>query len=233
MKKIFLFLFISFQLSFAQRVLSVDSVYNLSDSLKKIISIENETEIIFSEKNYLGFDINVSENGFGIGGQYKIEKYQGLTAYLSFSVSEVKDDKEVEYIDYWGQSYVPGKINRFLIIPLYANIEYKLFEKLISKNLRPFLTFGLGPVNVYSSPYDLEIFSSLEKGHSNYTLGYIFGIGTNFGSTETGFTGINLRYSIVNLNKEIPSLETWDKKIINKSKFGGFVMTLTFAKTLN
>ena len=232
MRKFFIIISIFFfsEIIFAQRVLSVDSVYSLSDSLKNIIKTDESIDITVSNNNYFGFDIHVTENGFGLGGQYRTDDLLSLTTYFTFSINESKDDKEVEYIDYWGQSFVPGKINRFLVLPLFANVEQRLFRGKIANNLRPFVTAGFGPVLVYSSPYDVEIFSSLKKGKSHYVFGSIFGGGVNFGNEETGFTGFNVKYSIINLKEGIPSIKSLNDEILKKSKFGGFMISLTFAK---
>ncbi|MEK7818406.1 MAG: hypothetical protein AAB255_01280 [Bacteroidota bacterium] len=218
----------------AQRVLAIDSIYNLSDSLKMRIEKETKTENDSQLRNFWAFDINISNGGFGLGGQYRTQLTKNLYSFVTFSINEAKDDKEVEYVDYWGASYVPGKINRFVLMPLFLNCEYRLFDNLLANNIRPFISLGGGATAIFVSPYnkDIDIFTSFKSGKSKYAIGGIVGIGANLGNEETGFTGLNIRYNFISYKDGIPSLKTIDNVERRKSDFGGIIVSLTFAKVI-
>ena len=84
-----------------------------------IVFTSPEAEITKPQPSMLddawGIDILLSNNGFGLAGFYRHEYSRNLYGNVAFGIAESKDDNEVEYYDYWGQSFVPGKINRFLM----------------------------------------------------------------------------------------------------------------------
>lgn len=69
-----------------------------------------------------GIDVLLSTSGFGLGGFYRHQYTEEVFGTLSIGFSEVNDPNEVEEEDIYGQTYVPGKINRFLLIPLLAGV---------------------------------------------------------------------------------------------------------------
>ena len=179
--------------------------------------------------NAWGLDLLISGGGFGLGGFYRHQYSSDLYGTFSLAISDAKDDKEVEQMDYWtGQTYVPGKINRFLLIPIYVGIQYRLFSDDIMDNFRPYVNAGIGPTIVFASPYDKEFFSSLGYGQAHYTAGGYVGIGAFFGSERKNLSGINLRYYFIPFSSGIPSVVDGAGQLNKKSDFGGFFITLNF-----
>ena len=146
-----------------------------------------------------GVDVMFNESGFGLGTFYRYNFSDILTGYVDFSISEAKDPHEVTFIDYWGQTYTLGKVNRGFLLPLFAGLQYRLFENSIYDNLRPYINFAVGPTLVLTDPYDQEFFSALGRGHANYTIGGYVGFGANFGLDKTNLIGINIRYYVIHL----------------------------------
>ncbi len=174
-------------------------------------------------RNAWGVDILISNGGFGLGGFYRHEFVRDFSGFASISVSEAKDDREVEYFDYYTQTYYsPGKTNRFLVIPMVFGVEQRLFSNQIMDNFRPYLSAALGPTLIYSTPYREEFFNSLGKGHANYTVGGYIGAGAYFGSDRSTLLGINIRYYYVPFSAGIESLEAGPPK----KEFGGFFITV-------
>ncbi len=173
-----------------------------------------------------GVDIMLSNNGFGLSGFYRREFDRDLSGLISFGVAESKDDNEVEYVDYWGQVIVPGKINRFLLIPLTFGIQQRLFADDITDSFRPYVNAGVGPTLILSSPFNEEFFSSLKLARSRYTAGGYIGFGAYFGSVEGAIAGINIRYYWVPVKGGIASMYNEDLTVRKKSEFGGFFITL-------
>lgn len=190
-----------------------------------------------------GADILLSNNGFGLAGFYRHQYTRDLFGTVTLGVAESKDDNEVEYYDYWGQSYVPGKVNRFLLIPLHIGVQYRLFADDITDSFRPYVNAGAGPTVVLASPYNREYFNSLGYAQAHYTLGGYVGVGAFFGSDPGSLSGINIRYYFVPFSNGIESLQdpgtdvipqagetfapyTIPGKIRKKNDFGGFFITI-------
>ncbi len=194
-------------------------------------------------RNVWGVDIMISNDGFGLGTFYRREFTPDISGFVNFSVSESKDPREVEQIDYFGQSIVPGKLNRFLVLPLMFGLQYRLFREDIMDSFRPYVNAGVGPTMIYVMPYtelvynsdgsitanQVEFFSSIGKGRPRYTGSAFIGFGANFGSERTNIFGVNFRYYFTYLFSDpIPSLYDLNTGGVaaTKKDFGGFFITL-------
>jgi len=201
------------------------------------------------DRNCWGVDIMASDGGFGLGVFYRRELSPDLSWFTTFSVSEAKDEREVEQFDpYTGLSYVPGKLNRFLVLPLYAGIQYRLFREDIVDTFRPFVNAAVGPTIVYSMPFanvttsdgsvtnvdQVDFFKAIGSGQAHYTVGGYIGFGANFGSVKGSVFGVNFRYYVVTLlSGSLPSTyNLYDGSIEGTKKdFGGVVITLSLGTT--
>ncbi|MBI1807672.1 MAG: hypothetical protein HYR76_11535 [Ignavibacteria bacterium] len=175
-------------------------------------------------RNSWGIDLLVSTNGFGMGTFYRHEYTENLSGYLDFSISEAKDDDEKEFIDYFGNTFTPGKINRFLVLPLYVGVQQRLFSDEIVDNFRPYVNAAVGPTMIFVFPYQEEYFSALGKGRPKYTVGGYIGLGAYFGSERSSLLGMNIRYYFIPFPGGLESLEN----VPPKKQFGGFYITLNF-----
>jgi len=142
----------------------------------------------------IGLDLMFTEGGFGFGGFYRKELGEHITGFIDFSISEAKDEREFEYVDYYGQTYVAGKKNRVFTMPLSFGVQYRMFEDAIADNLRPYVNGGIGPSFVVTTPYEMEFFDSFGKARGKWALGGYVGIGANFGLDKKNLIGLNLRY---------------------------------------
>jgi hypothetical protein len=194
--------------------------------------------------NIWSLDVMLSNDGFGLGTIYRRSVTSDLSWFLSFSISESKDEREVEYYDpYYGVPVTPGKLNRFLVLPLMAGVQYRLFRDDIVDTFRPYINAGAGPTMVYMMPYvnliqqtdgsytseQVEYFKSLGKGQPHYTFGGFVGFGANFGTTRSNIFGVNFRYYFTYLpSGGLPSLydERTGAVAATKENFGGFVISL-------
>jgi hypothetical protein len=144
-------------------------------------------------------------------------------------------------VTYFGQSFVPGKKNRLLLLPLIATFQYRLFKDDIVDNFRPYLSAGAGPTMVFVSPYSrtntivlgdgtsftdvekIDFFDSLKDGKAHYTIGGYVGGGAYFGKQRASVLGVSMRYYFV----PFPSgIEILDGGFVRD--FGGFYITLHF-----
>jgi hypothetical protein len=160
---------------------------------------------------------------------YRHEYTGDLAGFIDFSISDSRDDREFEYYDpYTGTLYSPGKLNRFLVIPLQFGIQKRFFREEILDNFRPYLNVGIGPTMIYVFPYNLEYFNALGKGQPRYTFGGYVGFGAFFGSERSSLFGLNIRYSYIPYRGGIESLRIYEGKTETKNDFGSFMITLSW-----
>ena len=189
-----------------------------------------------------GLDLLMSNNGFGLGIFYRYELDDELSFIMNFAVSDVKDETEFEQYDYYGNSFVPGKKNRLLMIPLTASIQYRLFKDDIVDNFRPFINAGFGPTMVFVAPYahptnyfysdgtyaytdpgKIDFFASLKYGKLRYSIGGYIGAGAYFGMEKGTLTGLSVKYFLARFPDGIEVMEGGYVR-----NFGGLFITLTF-----
>jgi len=174
-----------------------------------------------------------------MGFFYRYEMSDELSLMYNFAISDVKDDAEVEQYDYYGDSYIPNKKNRLLLLPLTVSVQYRLFKDDIVDNLRPYITAGLGPTMVFVAPYvsnqisydiygnpykeKIDFFTSLKYGRPRYTLGGFIGAGVYIGMDKGTMTGLSVKYFLAPFPSGIEVMEGGYMK-----NFGGLFITLTY-----
>jgi hypothetical protein len=194
-------------------------IFLLLISLSQVLFGQDST----LRKNAWGVDILLSTNGFGLGTFYRHEYSDNLSGFVDFSISEATDDREISYVDYWtGITYVPGKINRFLLLPVLVGAQYRLFKDDIMDNFRPYVNLSVGPTMIYVFPYNEEYISALGKGRLKYTVGGYIGFGAYFGSERSSLLGLNLRYYFIPYAGGIESMYN-----TRKNQFGGLYLSLS------
>jgi hypothetical protein len=204
---------------------------SIANDSTKTRSLEIPTTSLTSmqvfRRNSLGLDVLISSGGFGLGTFYRHEYSDVLSSFIDFSISEAGDDDEKEYIDYYGDRYTPGKVNRFLVLPLFAGLEKRLFKDDIVDNFRPYITAAAGPSMIYIFPYDQEFFTGIGKGTPKYTFGGYIGLGAYFGSEYSNFLGLNMRYYFLPYPGGLEDLQGQ-----KKTEFGGFYISLKLGSAL-
>lgn len=180
-----------------------------------------------------GMDILISTGGVGLGAFYRHEFSREISGFVMFSVSESKDDREMDYIDVYGNIFTPGKVNRFLIIPLMIGIQHRLFSNQILDNFRPYVSMAVGPTMIYTAPYNEEFFTALGKGRPRYTAGGYIGAGSYFGNDKSTLFGLSIRYYFVPFGPGIDSFQPDPLRsdVNRKKEFGGFFITFNFGRS--
>jgi hypothetical protein len=205
-------------------ILAILLIPNLIVNAQGIGELAPEKKPEVFPNNALGLDVMFSEGGIGFGGFYRRQLTNNLTAFIDFSISESKDDREFEYIDYFGQTFTIGKKNRVFLIPFNFGLHYRLFESVLHDNLRPYINAGAGPAIAVTTPYEREFFNAFGYAQAKYTAGGYIGLGANFGLDKSSLVGINFRYYLVHFFDEgVESLHGRYRKNI-----GGFYLTLNF-----
>ena len=120
--------------------------------------------------NAWGVDVMFCEGGFGLGTFLRKSLATDLTGFIDFSISETKDEREVSYIDYFGNTFTPDKVNRSFQLPINFGVQYRMFSESLTENLRPYLTAGVGPTLIITTPYDKEFFDAFGYAQTKYAL---------------------------------------------------------------
>jgi len=174
--------------------------------------------------NAWGFDLLIGESGFGFGGFFRRELSTKFTLFADVSISEAKDEREIEYVDIYGQSFTAGKINRVFQVPIIFGAQIRLFENQLTDNLRPYINAGIGPTIALTTPYNEEFFKAFAYAKPYYAVGGYIGLGANFGLDKKNLLGINMRYYYMQfLNEGVEILNNRYKDYL-----GGFYITLNF-----
>ncbi|MDZ7765026.1 MAG: hypothetical protein U5K00_11440 [Melioribacteraceae bacterium] len=149
--------------------------------------------------NSWGVDLMFGEGGFGIGTFFRKDFAGDLTGFIDISFSESKDEREFQYVDFFGNTFTIGKVNRVFILPMNVGLQYRLFQESLTSTLRPYVNFGLGPTLVITTPYEKEFFSAFGEADSKIAAGAYVGLGANFGSSKSNLVGVNFRYYYIHL----------------------------------
>ncbi len=173
--------------------------------------------------NTWGVDIMFGEGGFGLGTFYRRSLATDLTGFIDFSISETKDEREVTYIDYFGNTFTPDKVNRSFQMPVNLGLQYRLFSESLTENLRPYLTFGVGPTLIITTPYNKEFFNAFGYAQTKYAIGGYVGFGANMGTSKSNLVGLNVRYYYTYVFGE--GIENLTNNF--RKNFGQFALTLT------
>ena len=174
--------------------------------------------------NALGFDLLIGESGFGVGGFYRRQLSTKFTVFGDVSISEAKDEREIEYIDYTGLTFTIGKQNRVFQIPITLGAQFRLFENELTDNLRPYINAGIGPTIALTTPYAEEFFRAFSYSQTHYAVGGYVGFGANFGLDQKSLIGINVRYYYTQFLDE--GVEILKDRY--KDHLSGFFITLNF-----
>ncbi len=170
---------------------------------QRIGKLASEKPHVKFPPNAWGVDLLFGEGGFGLGTFYRYSFTETLTGFVNFSVSESKDEREFERFDIFGRPLpIFGKKNRVFLLPLNVGIQKRLFYDTLTDNLRPYLSFGAGPVMVVTTPAEEEFFVSFGRAQAKYGISGYIGFGANFGLSTTNLLGITFRYSLAHLFDE-------------------------------
>ncbi len=173
--------------------------------------------------NAFGMDIMFGDAGFGLGSFYRRQLDIEWTAFADISFSETKDEREFEFYDpFLGTFVTASKKNRVFQVPLNLGLQYRLFENDLTDNLRPYISAGIGPTLLVTTPYSEEFFTAFGKAQSKFALGGSIGLGANFGTDKSSLIGVSIRYYYSKvLNGGVESLYG---KV--RSEIQGFFITL-------
>lgn len=202
-------------------LLSIPTTFMFAQELGEIVP--PKPPIVFPP-NAWGFDLMIGESGFGLGGFYRRELSTKFTLFGDVSISEAKDEREIEYIDYYGNTITFGKKNRVFQIPFTFGAQYRLFEDELADNLRPYINAGIGPTIALTTPYEQEFFKAFSYAQTHFGYGGYAGFGANFGLDKNNLIGLNVRYYYTKFFDD--GVEILNERY--KKEIGSFFITLNF-----
>ena len=176
-------------------------------------------------KNAWGVDVLFSNNGFGMGIFYNKLIKNDLYWFTSLYISGARNTDEMEVQDpITYDVYIPGKINRLFMFPLTIGLQKFVLTDFLTESLKPFISAGIGPTLIISTPYSKEFFSAFGDARAYGRFSTFVGVGAYFGSFGKSIMGVNLRYYY------IPFGGNGLESVINSpiKDFGGVFLSLTF-----
>lgn len=224
---ILIFGFVSISNCFAQtkgepvKPFNPDTVF-IFESPRPLIKVGDAEASNFGDM--WGFNLLFSDNGVGAGFfvQWALDKNTQI--FTNLYISGARNTDEIDYLYPDGSYRVPGKINRLFMFPLSLGIRKILFEDELSENFKPFISAGLGPSFIMSTPYEREFFNSF--GYANFYTRFNFfvDLGAFFAITSKSRSGVNIRYYYIPFGGD--GLESIEGKPIYN--FGGIFLSLIF-----
>lgn len=203
---------------------SKDSVYIFAPA-RPLLTQSQEASL---KLNAYGIDLFMSNSGFGVGAFYQKFFDDELSGLISLYISGARNTDEFDsYITQNGNTTigVVDKINRLYKFPLMFGVQQRLFKDVLSANTKPFISAGVGPTFIVSTPYDKGWFDSFNYAKFYVRPGIYFGAGSYFGNPTGSLLGVNLRYYYIPFGGD--GLESI--KNLPIKDFGGVFISITLA----
>lgn len=194
-------LFIASKFSYSTEIYQPVNLLIYNITLDTNIVFNSPRPLIKSQKSeigsskYWGFNIILSNNGFGFGAFYDRFIAENLSLFVNLYMSGARNTDEFEYYDpMTGRLFIPGKINRLYMFPLTFGINKFVFTEVLNSNFFPYINFGVGPTFIIATPYDKEFFTSFSYTRFYVRFGAFVGAGINIPTTNNSYLGISIRY---------------------------------------
>jgi hypothetical protein len=192
----------------------------------------------------LGFQILLTNSGFGLGAYYHRALFPGTSFMSEASLGAGKDERELKFFRF-GSSFIPNKANYLLMLPIQAGIIHRLFRNSIEDNFRPYVQLTVGPTFGWEYPYfedengdgnydreerTYDSIGAIPKGDLRVGLGGTLALGAHFGSSRKLTQGVRIGYSFTQFFQGIQLLEPDVQEA--QHFFGTPTITLTFGRIL-
>lgn len=158
----------------------------------------------------IGASLLLTNYGFGLGGLYRNAVGETTSLVTEFSIGAGKDEREQEFfVGFFGDTVVPFKRSYFLVAPLHAGIEQRLFRASIEDSFRPFVQLLGGPAVGFQWPYfedadgngvrgnderKLGVLSGVDEGSFRLGVGGTLAVGAYFGESRRATQGFRIGY---------------------------------------
>lgn len=171
--------------------------------------------------NGAGLHVLLTNHGFAFGGYYTRAVSESVSMMLDANLGTAKDEREAQFLRY-GNTFVMGKANYVLMLPVQGGVSIRLFRDSIEDNFRPYVQFSGGPTLGFQAPYfndcngngnldegvdctgdgeftDREetygLFRALPRGQFKFGAGATVALGAFFGEGGRTTHGLRVGYS--------------------------------------
>lgn len=145
-------------------------------------------------RNQFGLSVIYSDKGYGLSGGYFKPVSHSSDLFLNLSFTGVSDNREFEYFDYYGNSYIQDKVKRVFMIPVNIGIQHYMFKDDIENDFKPLVNIGVTPALVLTNPYDKSYFNAFGYFQAAFALGGFAGVGIEFQNSKNLAFSMNFRY---------------------------------------
>ncbi|MEX2478192.1 MAG: hypothetical protein WD357_07130 [Gracilimonas sp.] len=193
---------------------------------------ERETPRNLFDEGYkvgFGFNIALSDFGFGAGGQLRIGLDKYTEGIVDLKIKGLKDPTEQTFTDFLGYRTVPEKYQRVLAVPLYFGLKKRFFANAISDNFRAYTSLSAGPAFAFSYSYfnDInengfrendariypftepvnDVFTGWSNSETHWGFGGEFLVGVDFGDNFANLSSVQFGYTMNYFGSGIQVLE--------------------------
>lgn len=145
-------------------------------------------------RNQFGLSVIYSDKGYGLSGGYFKPVSHSSDLFLNLSFTGVSDNREFEYFDYYGNSYIQDKVKRVFMIPVNIGFQHYMFKDDIENDFKPLFNIGVTPALVLTNPYDKSYFNAFGYFQAAFALGGFAGVGIEFQNSKNLAFSMNFRY---------------------------------------
>lgn len=199
--------------------LNIDTIFVFTPG-RKLLTMSDQ---IGSLNNAAGIELFFSNSGFAVGGFYQYNLDEITKLGTRFFISGARNTDEIEFYDFFtGNTFIPNKVNRLYLMPLTVNITRYLFTDILHRSLKPYVSAGVGPAFILSTPYNREFFNAFNYAKWYTRFGGNIGFGAVIGLESSSYLGVNVDYYYIPFgSKGLESIR--DKPI---KTFGGLFLSL-------
>ncbi len=196
--------------------------------------------------NGIGLNIALTNSGFALGGFWQRALTTDYTFITEFTLGAGKDGREQRFFNFWGESFIPGKANYLLMIPVQVGIQRRLFADEIQDNFRPFLHFSAGPTLGWVSPYFKDLngdgvrdsnersydsISALPRGKARLGAGGTVAMGASFGRSRKATQSLRFGLSVIYFPSGVELMEKGIRKSGPQEFFVSPTIGLSFGRS--
>ena len=109
------------------------------------------------------------------------------------------------------------------MFPVIFGANYYVLTEELDNNFKPYISFGLGPTFILSTPYEKEFFDSFGYSSAYTRFGSFVGIGADLSGTGKSVMSVNIKYYYIPFGGD--GLESIKK--LPLENFGGIFLTLS------
>ncbi len=195
-----------------------------------------------------GGAVVLTNYGFGLGGLVRLGLGPGTSFVAELRVGVGKDEREQEFfVGPVGDTVTPFKRSRFLMAPLEAGVERRLFREAIEDDFRPFVQLLGGLAFGYQWPYfdddDGDGIRSADEerrsvfdfagGEARLGLSGTVALGAFFGEAGRPTLGLRIGYTAAYFFEPVELLEPRPTVAApSRRYFGTPLVTLYFVRLL-